>query len=287
MQNTDLAQRDKKVRHIILVEGGFNLLVLLAKLMAGLSTGSLSILSDALHSLTDVANNIVALFVMRLAAIPADRNHPYGHRKFETLMVFVLASLLVILSVELALNAIWKDYTQVFSGTWEIGVMLVVLIINILVAAWQRYWARRLKSDILLADSSHTFADVFITVVVIVGWQLSAQGTIWLDRLCALAVAGLVMYLAYSLFKSAIPILVDGVAIPEEQLMQSILQVAGVREVRRVRSRWMGSVRAVDLVIAVDPFLSTEASHKITEEVERLLENQYQVLDTSIHVEPG
>lgn len=280
------SQRDKNVQRIILIEGSANFLVLLAKLGVGISTGSLAILGDAIHSLTDIVNNIVAWSVVRLSSLPPDREHPYGHRKFETLAVFFLASLLAVLAFELALHAIQKEDTAVVTSTWELGIMLAVLAVNISLTTWQRMWARRLQSDILMADASHTFADVLTTIVVILGWQLSAMGYLWLDRACALAVAGLIFYLAYSLFKKAKPVLVDEFALDPELLSHTIANVNGVLQVNRVRSRWIGSDMAVDVVISVDPHLSTDESHKIATQIESLIEDEFGVLDVSIHVEP-
>ena len=269
-----------------MIEGSVNFVVLVAKLVVGLSTGSLAIVGDAIHSLTDVVNNVVAWIVTRISSSPPDREHPYGHRKFETLAVFFLASLLVVLSFELAMHAINKNDTKIENSAWGLGVMLAVLIINITLATWQRQWARKLRSDILLADATHTFADVLTTVVVIVGWQLSAMGYVWLDRICALGVSFLVFYLAYSLFKRAFPILVDQFAIDPELLSNAILEVQGVRKVKRVRSRWIGNEKSIDLVILVDPELSTMDSHNIATNVESLIEEKYGVTDVSIHVEP-
>jgi len=279
-------QRDKNVQRVIVIEGTINFLVLLAKLAVGLSTGSLAIVGDAIHSLTDVINNIVAWIVTKISSSPPDREHPYGHRKFETLAVFFLASLLVVLSFELAMQAINKDDTEIENSAWGLGVMLVVLIINIALATWQRKWARKLKSDILLADATHTFADVLTTIVIIVGWQISAMGYHWLDRICALGVSLLVFYLAYSLFRRAFPILVDQFALDPELLSNSIQEVQGVLKVNRVRSRWIGSEKSIDLVISVDPELSTADSHNIASNVESLIEEKYGVSDISIHVEP-
>lgn len=278
--------KDKQVQRVILIEGLANLAVLIAKIIVGISTGSLAVLADAVHSLTDVANNIVAWIVIRLSSTPADREHPYGHRKFETLAVFGLASLLVVFAFELALHAIQKEEASVISGPWELGTMLVVLGINISIASWQRRWARKLQSDILYADASHTFSDVLITSTVIVGWQLSAMGYVWLDRICALLVAFVVLYLAYNLFKRATPVLLDTYAIDPDSLSNAISQVDGVIRVRRVRSRWIGSTRAVDMIITVNPKLSTDESHKITDDIESMLEERFQVSDISIHVEP-
>ncbi|MFC1665828.1 cation diffusion facilitator family transporter [Pseudomonadota bacterium] len=285
IENTS-PQRDKDVRRIILVEGLANLIILLAKVTVGLTTGSLAIIGDAIHSLTDVVNNIVAWAVTRLSSLPPDRDHPYGHRKFETLAVFGLASLLVVLAFELALQAINRDRVDIASSGWELGIMLAVLGVNISLAVWERAWARRLRSDILLADASHTFADVLTTIVVIIGWQLSAIGYFWLDRLCALGVAALVFYLAYTLFKKAAPILVDQFAVDPELISKSIRSVTGVKQVNRVRSRWIGMDKAIDIVISVDPGLSTDDSHNIATAIEFLVEEEFGVLDVSIHVEP-
>lgn len=280
------SQHDRQIHRVILIEGGVNLLVLLLKLAVGFTTGSLAILGDAIHSLTDLANNIVAWVVVRLSSMPADSKHPYGHRKFETLAVFALAALLAVLAIELALHALQQEQIEVFTGPWELGLMLGVLAINIVTAIWQRHWARRLHSDIILADASHTLSDVMVTTVVILGWQLSARGYAWLDTLCALAVSVLVLYMAYDLFKRAIPILVDQVAIDPDELMQTVLSIPGVLEVKRVRSRWIGQSRAVDMVVGVDPTLALSESHEIANTIENLLEQQFQVSDSSIHVEP-
>jgi cation diffusion facilitator family transporter len=282
----DSPQRDKQVRRIILIEGSVNLFVLIAKVVVGFTTGSLAIIGDAIHSLTDVVNNIIAWVVIRVSSLPPDREHPYGHRKFETLAVFFLASLLVLLSFELALHAIRKDDSEIVSSAWGMGIMLTVLALNISLATWQRMWARRLRSDILFADASHTFADVLTTIVVIAGWQLSAMGYLWLDRVCALGVSALVFYLAYSLFKRALPILTDEFALDPELLSSSILGVDGVQQVNRVRSRWIGEDKSIDLVISVDPGISINDSHDIATAVEMLIEKKFGVSDISIHVEP-
>jgi len=282
----DYSERDRQVRRVILIEGSANFAVLLAKLWVGLTTGSLAVLGDAIHSLTDVSNNIIAWIVIRLSCAPPDREHPYGHRKFETLAVFSLASLLVVLAFELAFSAVTREAQVVYSTPLDIAVMAAVLAVNISLASWQRLRAHKLHSDILFADASHTFADVMTTIVVIAGWQLSAHGYLWLDRACALAVAILVFYLAYSLFKRVLPVLIDRFAIDPELLTKAVAAVEGVQQVKRARSRWIGNEIAIDLVVSVDPALSTDHSHRIASAIEQLLLEKFSVKDVSIHVEP-
>lgn len=279
-------EKDQAVQRVILIEGLANVLIMLLKLVVGLSTGSLAVLGDAIHSLSDAANNVVAWFVIRLSNEPADREHPYGHRKFETLAVFGLAALLAVLGIELALTALQRGSPEVISSAWGLALMGLVLAANVLLATWERRRALKLDSDILLADASHTFSDVMTTVVVIIGWQLSSAGFGWLDTLCALGVAGLVLYLSYRLFKRALPGLVDEFAIDPGDLTLAVMSVAGVESVKTVRSRWLGPNRAVDMVITVDPALSIAKSHEIADRIESLIEQRFEAQDISIHIEP-
>jgi cation diffusion facilitator family transporter len=284
--HTGTGRRDLLVRRILLFEGGANLVVLLIKTMVGVTTGSMAILGDALHSLTDLANNAVGLVVVRIASTPPDREHPYGHRKFETLAVFGLATLLTVLAFEIALHAVERGERTVARSGWGLALMLIVLGANLSIALWEGYWARRLVSEILRADARHTLSDVLTTVAVIGGWQLATLGYAWLDTLFALGVAAFVMVLAFGLFKRAVPILVDRIAEEPEALADAVRAVTGVRKVRRVRSRWAGSESAVDVVVTVDAHLSTAEAHAVADTIETVLHRQFAIADVTVHIEP-
>lgn len=280
------SSRDSRVLRVILIEGTANASILALKLLVGLKTGSFAVLSDAVHSLSDIANNVVAYFILRLSSQPPDREHPYGHRKFETLAVFALAMLLTVIAVEFALGAFRRDSPSVSSEPWMLAVMGLVLTINVSVAAWENVMARRLKSDLLAADARHTLADVATTLVVIAGWQIAARGYPWLDSVCALGVAGLILYLAFGLFRRAVPILVDRAAIDESTIRHLAQSVDRVEGAGKIRSRFSGTHIAVDLVIHVAPELSTTESHRIADEVERRVLALPDVFDVTVHVEP-
>ena len=280
------AERDRLVRRVLLWEGAANVVVLLAKVAVGLSTGSLAVLGDAVHSLTDVANNVVALIALRIAARPPDRDHPWGHRKFETLAVFGLAGLLTVTAFEIGLRALASPARDVQSSGWALGMMTAVLGVNVAVAAWQARWARRLESDILRADARHTLGDVLTTVVVIAGWQLSVIGPAWLDSVFAVAVAGFVLYLAYGLFKRSIPILTDSIALSPEELHRAVVAVDGVNAVSRVRSRHTGSTPAVDVVVTIAPGLTTIEGHRVADRIESALRESFGIEDVTVHLEP-
>ena len=184
------------------------------------------------------------------------------------------------------MRAIEQGERTIVRHDWGLILMFVVLGVNLSIALWQGYWARRLRSDILRADARHTMADVMTTVAVIAGWQFAARGYAWLDTLFALVVAAFVMVLAYSLFRRAVPILVDRIAEEPEALIEAVRAVVGVRKVRRVRSRWAGSEPVVDVIITVDPHLPTDAAHAVADRVETVLRQQFAIEDATVHIEP-
>lgn len=274
------------VRTVLLIEGCTNLVVLVAKVAVGWTTGSVAILGDAVHSLTDLVNNGFALVAARLSTVPPDRDHPYGHRKFEPLAVFALATMLVVMAVEIVLHAISRLGQPVVHSDWGLAVMLGVLGVNVSVTAWEHRQARRLDSDLLRADARHTLGDVLTTAAVIVGWQLASRGWPWLDALFAMVVAVVVIYLAVGLFRRAIPALVDGAATDPGDVIKTVHAIPAVRSVRRVRSRASGSWSAADVVISVDRDLTIAEAHVIADAVESILASKFDIDDVTVHVEP-
>lgn len=280
-------QRDGQVRRIIVIEGLANAAIVVVKLVVGLATGSFALIGDAIHSLSDVANNVIAWLVMRVSASPADREHPYGHRKFEFLAVFVLATLLVVLALELIITALTRAETEVVSHPIALAAMLATLGVNLGLAAWQRGWARRLDAEILHADASHTFADALTTAAAIVGWQLAAYGLPWLDRAAGVAVAGIVLWLAYSLFRRAVPTLVDETGADAAAIESTLAPLDGVHAVQRIRSRRMGLKLSIDLELAVDAGLSIGAADALRRDAASRLAARFGDVDVVIAVVPA
>ena len=281
-----LSARDRAVRRTLLVEGLSDLLMLGAKVVVGLATSSAAVMSDAIHSFADLMNNVVALVAMRLAAAPPDREHPYGHRRYESLAVFLLATLLAVLAVELVLRSFGGQREVSWHG-WSLAVMIGVFSVNVALAIWETRRARELDSDLLRADSRHTISDVLVTALVIAGWQLAARGYVWLDSALTLAVSALILWLAYGLFRRAVPVLVDHIAVDPEELTAAVTSVPGVRSTRRVRSRVGAAAPRIDVVVSVDRELSTEESHHIADAIERALRARFAAEEVTVHVEPA
>ena len=278
--------RDRQVRRVILIEGGANAIVVVTKLVVGVLTGSLAIIGDAIHSLTDLLNNVVTWLVMRVSQSPADKNHPYGHRKFESLAVFGLAMLLVVLAFELLLAALRRDSTDVGTGPVALSIMIATLAVNIGIAWWQRRWAKRLDADILYADATHTFSDVLTTIAVIAGWQLSARGLPWLDTVTAVAVAGIVLWLAYGLCRRAIPILVDESGVDAQAVRTGLAGMDDGVTIDRVRTRRNGGRLAADLELRVAAETTVAEADAIRRRAEQLFVQRFGAADVVVAIAP-
>ena len=275
------------VKRVLLIEGSVNLLMSVVKLWVGISANSAAVIADAVHSFTDVINNIFAWMANNIANSPADKDHQYGHQKFEQIAVFGLASLLSVVAFEMLVGAYNRFGEPVEQNFLGLIILICTLVANILLTIWERYWANRLESDILQADASHTLSDVLTTVVVIVGWQLAAIiGYYWLDTVFASIVSLLIFYLAFKLFQRAIPILVDYSDIDPSAISAEVNNLKEVSSVIRVRSRTGANGRVADVIVTVDPDLPTLESHDIADEIEAILASKFNIQDVLVHIEP-
>lgn len=275
-----------QVTRVLVIEGLVNFVMALLKLVVGLLTQSTAIMADAAHSMTDIANNVLAYFAIRTAQKPADHDHPYGHQKYETLGVFILATSLAIVAFEIFWHAIERFGEPVEQSGVGLALLLGVIIANIALTIWEHHWARRLDSTILHADAKHTLSDVLTSLAAIVGWQMAARGWPWLDTLFAVMMSLVVFYFAFKLFKQAIPILVDATDLDAPAVRAAVLALPQVHSVRRFRSRTDGKQLTADIIISVNSQLSTGESHEIADSVELLLKTKFGIAETLVHIEP-
>lgn len=275
-----------KVSQVLLIEGCVNVAITLAKTWVGLQSGSAAILADAFHSATDTVNNCLAWLAHRIANKPADASHPYGHRKFEYLAVFVLAVLLCVIAIELVAHAfshINQPPEQHLSGMWVLGICIAASGITSL---FEGFWAQRLNSKLLDADAKHSLADMGTSLVAMLAWQISVLNMPWLDIVAALFIAILVMYLAIKLFRQTIPVLVDQAVVDDKKVISEAINLPGVISIRQVRSRSTGEGDIVEIKATVSPYITTKASHHIADEIEAHLVRRFNLLDVIVHIEP-
>ncbi len=277
------------VRKVLLITLFLNLFVLLLKAVVGWLTGSLSLLADALHSLTDSASNILGLASSRFSSPLPDRDHPYGHQKYEAIGALGVAAFLGIACFEIvqsAIERIGKNHIVAISGT-ELWLLLLVLGVNLFVTFYERREGLRVNSPILIADAQHTMSDVWVTISVLGGligiWVFNWQ---WLDVVLAFPVAILVFRSGWSVLKQNLPWLVDEIAIAPEAIHAIAMSVPGVLNCHDIASRGVvGRQTFIEMHLIVDTN-EVETAHQITEEVEAKLMERYSPVRVIIHVEP-
>ncbi len=266
-----------------------NLAVVGAKIIVGIKAGSLSVISDGIHSSVDAINNIVFIILMRYAGAEADANHPYGHGKFEVLGALGIVIFLAVASFELLKNAIGRlaagapppNLTAL--DLWVLG---GTLFINLWVAWYEARKGRALASDLLLADAAHTRVDVMITTGVIVGGILSRASVPHVDAIITIAVVVLIVRVAYQILKRGVPVLVDQAAHEPDIVRSAAEGVAGVRAATDIRSRLAAGVGFAELTIKVDGSLAVDQAHHIADAVERRLKDDLKLDRVVVHVEP-
>ncbi|NBO63482.1 MAG: cation transporter [Acidobacteria bacterium] len=280
------------VQRVLLVTLGLNLAVVAGKLVAGLIAGSLSVISDAIHSSVDSLNNVVGLVVTRYASAEPDENHPYGHAKFETLAAFVIAGFLFVTCYQIGLSAIGRliePPAKPPAVSWlTLGVMIVTIVTNIVVTVYEHREGRRLRSDFLIADAIHTRSDVVVSCAILIGLFLIRQGYYWLDPILSLGVAVFIAWSGYQIFKSTVPVLVDEAPVPASRIASISVGVSGVHSVHDVRSRSHGGEIFIEMHMHVEPRIELDhlATHAVTEAVEERLREVLGRVTATIHVEP-
>ena len=281
--------RYSDVSHVLKRVLWVNLAVALAKIVLGYATGAVSIVSDGFHSLTDSASNVVALIGVSVAKRPPDRNHPYGHRKYETMASLGILVFLIIVMVEVLRAAI----NRLISGGAPrvfpegIGLMAVTLVINVFVVQYEQRAGRRLRSEVLLADAKHTRSDVLTS-----GAVLGALIGVWfgyplIDPLVALLVAGFIGHAGWSIAQDASRILSDEMVIAEDEVRAVVQAIPDVIGCEKIRTRGSADHAFLDLHLWLDGAMSLEAAHATSHVVkDRLMQRFPQLVDVVIHIEP-
>jgi cation diffusion facilitator family transporter len=267
-----------------------NLIVILAKIIVGLRSGSIAVLGDAAHSGIDAVNNVVGLTAMRLAAAPPDELHPYGHGKFETLAALAVAAFLSVTCFELIQGAVGRLVNGGAPPTIEpvmIGILAATMLVNVGVAWGESRAARRLSSEILAADARHTASDVLVTATVLVGMLLiSVFGWASADAILALVVAVVVAKSGYEILRDTIPVLVDARAAEPAEIRSVAEMVEGVQGTSSIRSRGRTGEGFAELTIHVDRRETVVSAHEIADRVELRVAERVGFANVIVHVEP-
>jgi cation diffusion facilitator family transporter len=267
-----------------------NLTVALAKLGFGYFSGAVSVLSDGFHSLIDASSNVVGLIGIRAASQPPDEDHPYGHRKYETVASTVFMGFAALVVLEVLRNA----YNHLSGGVPEhsitlasFAVMLVTVAVNLFVIWYETREGKRLSSEMLLADAMQTRADVWSSLTVIVALVGARLGYPLLDPLAALVVAAFIAYGGYQIFHTTTGILSDRVVMLDKDVELVVMSVPGVLGCHQIRTRGSEDHVFLDLHVWLPAEMRLDEAHHLSHIVKDKLMARYpQIGDAIIHIEP-
>jgi cation diffusion facilitator family transporter len=281
--------RLQEIRRILLWVLLLNVLVASAKWVYGVITHSLGMQADGLHSFFDGLSNVVGLVGLWLASPQPDADHPYGHKKFETLTAGAIGGFLVMTCLYL----LWKAYRS-----WTIDVhpevttisfmiMFITMAINIFVTKWERQKGKELKSVILTADSYHTASDVLTSLSVLAGLIAIQAGYPFIDPLVAVFIAGVIAWTAIIVLKDVLSSLTDRIRIDPQDIRTAAMTIPGILDCHDIRTRGLTNHVFVDLSIHVEPTWSVEQAHVLATDVEAFLLTHFDsVEDVVVHIEP-
>jgi cation diffusion facilitator family transporter len=286
----------KEKKRAALLSVASALVLLSLKTVLVVRTGSLGVLSEALHSGLDLVAAIITFLSVRVSDAPADERHPYGHGKFENFSAFVETGLLLLT----ALYIIYEAFMRLFFRTVHVApsitaivILLFALAIDVTRARALSRVARKFSSEALEADALHFSTDVWSTVVVILGIGLVWAGETWnmpylvyADALAGLAVAAVILWVGSQLGRRTVDALLD--AAPEglqQEIARAIARMDGVLDVDRVRVRRAGNRHFVDATVSVPRTASLEQVHELSDAIERRV-GEIVPSDVMVHAEP-
>ncbi len=263
--------------------------LIVMKLLAGLISGSVSIISEAIHSGMDLLAAIVAFFSVKMSDNPPDTEHPYGHGKFENVSGVVEAVLIFIAAGWIIYEAIHKIIAPAPIDNIGIGaaVMAVSAIVNFLVSRRLYQVAKKTDSIALEADALHLKTDVYTSVGVAVGLSLLwITGWKLLDPIVAIAVALMIIWESYRLLRNAFsPLLDSSLSEEETTIIHEVIQKRGF-SFHHLRTRKSGHYRFADLHLELPENMILTEVHKICDEIEVEIERRINDIDIEIHAEP-
>ena len=275
-----------------------NSFLVLFKMIIGLAIGSVSIISEAIHSGVDLLAAVIAMFSVKTSSVPADERHPFGHGKIENISGFVEAILIFAAAFWIILEALKKLNAPAVmeNAGWGVGVMLFSSVMNFFVSQKLFQVGREADSIALQADAWHLRTDVYTSAGVMVGLAIIWLGhkffpnpnIHWIDPVAAIFVAVLILHAAYELTMNSLRDLLD-VQLPKDEenfIREIISREHAIHGYHQLRTRKAGHVRFIEVHIKVDQHMSVLDSHQITKVLKQNIRKQFPDSAISIHIEP-
>jgi cation diffusion facilitator family transporter len=246
--------------------------------------------ADGFHSLADGSSNLLGLFGIWVSSRPIDDNHPYGHKKFETLTSIGIAGLLFLVCFNVIREGIARFLNPVSPEvTWaSFAVMAVTLGINLLVMTYEKRQGEVLRSDILVSDALHTRADILTSSSVFITLIGVRLGYPVVDPVASLVIAIFIAYAAVGILREGSMVLSDAAAINTQEIEKVVLAIRGVKECHQIRSRGRPDDVHIDLHVLVHPEMHVHDAHHLSYAIENKIKRVFRgVTDVVVHMEPA
>ncbi|TRZ95374.1 cation transporter [bacterium] len=287
----DIKNHYKLIRQILILILFLNWLVAAAKIIYGLLSHCVSMTADGFHSLSDGASNIIGLVGISVASQPKDKEHPYGHRKYETLFALIIAALLFIVTFNLFKQGLQRLSHQIMPriDLRSFIIMFITLGINFWVMNYEYKKGKHLQSEILISDSMHTRADIFVSLSVIITLLAMKLGLpVFLDAITTMVISLFIGYTGYEIIRHNAAILCDTAPIVDvKKIVDIVLDIPDVKTCHKIRTRGRPDDIYIDLHVQVKPNMHINRAHEISYAIEEAIKKSLpEVTDVVVHMEP-
>ena len=272
-----------------------NILLAAVKFAAGLIGHSAAMISDAVHSASDVFSTIIVIIGVRIAGRKADSGHPYGHERFESVASIILAFMLAVTGAAIGVSGIREIAAGSYDTLTVPGQMALYAALLSIIVKEGMYWytrinAKRIGSDALMADAWHHRSDALSSIGSFVGIFFARLGYPVMDPVASVVICVFIIKAAVDIFRKAVGSMVDQACSQEQQdrIREAILSVDGVLGVDLLRTRIFGSRVYVDVEIREDGDITLREAHQVAEEVHHRIEKEFpDVKHCMVHVNPA
>lgn len=269
-----------------------NSILAIFKFVAGIIGNSNAMISDSVHSFSDVLSTIIVIIGLKISNKQADSEHPYGHERMESIAAFILSALLFITGILIGVEGI-KNIFNSSEITKPTLIALVAAVISILVKElmyWYTiYYAKKIKSSSLKADAWHHRSDAFSSIGSLIGIAGSMLGLTILDSITSIIICGFIIKVSYDIFKESLDKVVDH-SCNEDTILEiekEAYEIDGVLNVDLIKTRMFGNKIYIDLEISADKNITLERAHAIAHQVHDNIEDKFKdVKHCMVHVNP-
>lgn len=267
-----------------------NFILAFIKILIGFIARSTAMLADGMHSLSDVVTTIGVIIGLKLSHKEADKSHPYGHEKIESITSLFLATVLFLVAISIGYSGIIKiiNHSYVTPGFSAIIAAIISIIVKELMYWYTIKYANQINSPSLKADAWHHRSDALSSAGALIGIAGARMGYPFLDPLVAIIIALVIIKVAFDISKQSIAQLIDEAASEEDVqvIIDKINSIDGIYEIKNLKTRKHSNRLYVDVDISVDATLTVEEGHKIASYVHNLIEEDSRIKHCMVHVNP-